>query len=50
MEDRSKCPYCGHGRCENCKEDKYPALADGFCDCVARILRQAHLEGLWHTD
>jgi hypothetical protein len=51
MDQPLTCPFCGHVRCGNCKEDKWPALADGCCDCVARILRQAHLEGLvWPTD
>jgi hypothetical protein len=51
MDQTSKCPFCGHVRFENCKEDNFPALADGCCNCGGRILRQAQREGLvWPTD
>jgi hypothetical protein len=35
------CGYCGHVRCENCQPDQWPNLADGCCNCVARVLTQA---------
>ena len=34
------CEYCGHVRCENCRPDRWPWLADGCCECEKRILRE----------
>jgi hypothetical protein len=37
--DRSKvCQYCAHQRCDGCKPDVFPNLADGCCSCRSRIL------------
>ena len=45
--DRSKvCEYCGHRRCETCKPDVFPNLADGCCKCRARILARFR----WRVD
>jgi hypothetical protein len=45
--DRSKvCPYCGHVRCERCKPDAFPNLADGCCSCRKRILARFR----WRVD
>jgi hypothetical protein len=35
------CNYCGHPRCRNCEPDQWPQLADGCCNCIARVLGQA---------
>src|SRR5262245_38031267 len=35
------CEYCGHLRCGDCQPDQWPLLADGCCNCIARVLRQA---------
>jgi hypothetical protein len=40
------CEYCGHVRCEGCKPDVYPNLADGCCSCRARILKRFR----WRVD
>jgi hypothetical protein len=45
--DRSKvCQYCEHVRCEGCKPDVFPNLADGCCSCQARILARFR----WRVD
>jgi hypothetical protein len=36
------CEYCGHRRCETCKPDLWPNLADGCCSCLARLLKRAN--------
>jgi hypothetical protein len=37
MEKQLKCPWCGHERCPDCKNDRWPALRDGCCQCKAKI-------------
>jgi hypothetical protein len=34
------CEYCGHVRCDKCLPDRWPRLADGCCNCLARLLKQ----------
>ena len=36
-----RCPWCGHVRCTKCTEDRWHRLADGCCNCIVRVLRQA---------
>ena len=44
MEKQAKCPWCGHERCPDCQNDKWPALRDGCCQCRAKITET--LEGM----
>lgn len=36
-----RCPWCGHVRCPDCNEDRWPQIADGCCACAARLLEKA---------
>jgi hypothetical protein len=38
MEKQLKCPWCGHERCPDCQNDRWPALRDGCCYCRAKFI------------